>query len=81
MPQDRPGADQEVLARRRQAHAARLAQEQGLANGLLQLLHLQAERRLGAADQLCRVGEAAAVGDRREGAQKVAFEPRRHGGL
>ena len=73
--QDLPRLLQQVAAVRGQFRRASLAaMQQGLAEQLLQALHLHGNGGLGAADQGGGVGEAAALGDQHEAAQQVGVK-------
>ena len=61
------GAADEIAAGRRQAQAASVLDEQGHAQGLLQLSELAGDRRRGVAGELSGGGDGAAGG---EGAQR-----------
>lgn len=76
---DAPGIVDEPQSLRRQHHTARMALEQGVAEHILELPDLHADRRLGAPDDVCGARDAAGIDNRKKGSEQIAIEGKGHG--
>ena len=73
-PQDVARVAEQHLAFGRQLERAALLAEERPADQVLQPAHLQRDRRLGTAERVAGLGEAAEIDDRDEGAEQVGLE-------